>query len=115
MMSHVNIGHTMLSNSKREILKAAAIIALEHHECWDGSGYPFGKHGDQIHLYGRIAALADVSDALLSSRCYKDPWPVEKVLEFLREQQGKHFDPHLVDLFFDHLDEILLIHETNSD
>ncbi|MFZ9611588.1 MAG: DUF3369 domain-containing protein [Methylococcales bacterium] len=115
MMSHVNIGHTMLSNSKREILKAAAIIALEHHECWDGSGYPFGKHGDQIHLYGRIAALADVSDALFSSRCYKDPWPVEKVLEFLREQQGKHFDPHLVDLFFDHLDEILLIHETNSD
>jgi response regulator RpfG family c-di-GMP phosphodiesterase len=105
----------MLSKSKREILQAAAIIALEHHECWDGSGYPMAKRGEDIHPYGRIAALADVSDALLSRRCYKEPWPLEKVLEFLREQQGKRFDPRLVDLFFTHLDEILRIREANAD
>ena len=115
MMSHVDIGHSMLSKSKREILQAAAIIALEHHECWDGSGYPMAKRGEDIHPYGRIAALADVSDALLSRRCYKEPWPLEKVLEFLREQQGKRFDPRLVDLFFTHLDEILRIREANAD
>jgi response regulator RpfG family c-di-GMP phosphodiesterase len=115
MMSHVDIGHTMLSNSNRELLQAAAIIALEHHECWDGSGYPLAKRDEQIHLYGRIAALADVSDALLSRRCYKEPWPLEQVLQFLREQKGKRFDPRLVDLFFEHLDEVLRIRDANLD
>jgi len=109
MKTHVAIGHEMLKHSNRSILKAAAIIAHEHHEKWDGNGYPQGLAGTDIHIYGRISALADVFDALGSNRCYKKAWPDEDIFLLLKEQSGIHFDPQLIDLFFENLEEFLAI------
>ena len=109
MKTHSPIGYEMLKNSKRSILKLGAIIALQHHERYDGTGYPQGLKGEEIHIFGRIVALADVFDALNSNRVYKKTWPLEEILEYIVEQRGKHFDPRLVDIFIDNLDEILLI------
>jgi len=104
MKTHVSIGYDMLKHSDRPIMRTAAIIALEHHEKWDGAGYPKGLAGNDIHIYGRITALADVFDALGSDRCYKKAWDDDKIFELLREQSGMHFDPTLVDMFFNNLD-----------
>lgn len=109
MKSHVTIGYDMLKHSDRPIMRTAAVIAQQHHEKWDGSGYPQGLSGDKIHLYGRITALADVFDALGSARCYKEPWADEKIFELLKEQSGKHFDPDLVSLFFANLQQFFEI------
>lgn len=109
MKTHANIGYEMLKGSNRIVLQAGATIALEHHERWDGSGYPFGKTGEDIHIYGRITALADVFDALGSDRCYKKAWPLEKTLALLKEEKGKHFDPRLIDLFFKNINKVLSI------
>lgn len=109
MKTHTTIGHRMLSISQRPLLRMAAIVALEHHEKWDGSGYPKGLVGEEITLAGRITALADVFDALGAVRCYKSAWALEDILNYFREQRGKHFDPVLLDLFFEHLDEFLAI------
>ncbi len=106
MRQHAEIGYRMLVSSKRKVLQAAAIVAHEHHERWDGNGYPQRKAGTDIHIYGRITAVADVFDALLNDRCYKKAWPLDKVLALFREERGRHFDPDLVDLLFDKLDEI---------
>jgi len=106
MKTHASIGQEILGHSKREILQAASIIAYEHHEKWDGSGYPRGLKGEEIHIFGRISALADVFDALSHKRCYKEAWPMEQVLDLIKEQNGKHFDPSLVDIIFDNLDEV---------
>lgn len=97
MRQHAEIGREMLGRSRREILQAAAMLAGHHHEKWDGTGYPLGLKGEDIHLYGRIGAVADVFDALGSRRSYKEPWPMEKILEYLRENRGSHFDPAIVD------------------
>ena len=115
MKTHAQLGHDMLQHSSRPILKTAAIIALEHHEKWDGSGYPRGLKGGQIHIHGRITALADVYDALGSSRCYKEAWEDERIYTFLKEQAGFHLDPDLVKLFFDNLDPFLKIRESFKD
>jgi response regulator RpfG family c-di-GMP phosphodiesterase len=115
MKTHSFIGHEMLKNSKRSILKSGAIIALEHHERYDGQGYPQGLSGENIHIYGRIVALADVFDALGSDRVYKKEWSLEDILHYIREQRGKHFDPQLVDIFMDKLEEIMLIYQKFSD
>ena len=109
MKEHSIIGYNILKDSKRDILKAAAIVAKEHHEKYDGSGYPFGLKGEEIHIYGRITALADVFDALGSERCYKEVWEDEKIFQLFKDEKGKHFDPKLVDLFFDNLDKFLQI------
>lgn len=109
MKTHSPIGYEMLKNSKRSILKLGALIALQHHERYDGAGYPQGLAGEEIHIYGRIVALADVFDALNSTRVYKRTWPLDDILAYIREQRGAHFDPKLVDIFMDNLDEILLI------
>lgn len=106
MKTHAIKGYEILKDSKRPIIKAGAIIALDHHERWDGKGYPAGKSGEEIHIYGRISALADVYDALRHSRCYKEAWPVDKVAEFIKQESGKHFEPKLVELFLLHLDEL---------
>jgi response regulator RpfG family c-di-GMP phosphodiesterase len=87
----------------------AATIAYEHHEKWNGSGYPRGLKGKEIHIAGRLTAIADVFDALDSNRCYKKSWPLENILDFIKQQQGEHFDPDLVDIFFANLDEFLTI------
>lgn len=110
MMNHPAIGHAMLQHSKRDILVTAGIIAYQHQEKWDGSGYPQGLAGEQIHIFARIIALADVFDALYSPRVYKEAWPIEKVRQWFGEQRGSHFDPQLVDLFLEHLDEFVAIY-----
>jgi response regulator RpfG family c-di-GMP phosphodiesterase len=107
--THSMIGFDMLKNSQRNIMKAASVIALEHHEKFNGKGYPKGLKGEEIHIYGRITALADVFDALGNDRVYKKAWELDKILELLKEEQGEHFDPVLVDIFFDNLQEILAI------
>ncbi|MEP6148964.1 MAG: HD domain-containing phosphohydrolase, partial [Nisaea sp.] len=115
MKSHAELGHRMLAGSNRKILKAAATIALEHHEKWDGSGYPHGKKGDDIHIYGRLTALADVFDALGSDRCYKQAWPLDRIVSLLQEERGRHFDPLGVDLFMANFDEIVAVRERFAD
>lgn len=109
MDTHAAIGYEMLKHSHRPLLRLAATVAYEHHEKWDGSGYPRGLSGENIHIYGRITALADIFDALGSDRVYKKAWDDERIFTFFREESGKHFDPALVDIFFDHLDEFLSI------
>lgn len=111
MKTHSMIGYELLKGSQRPILQVAAIVAKEHHEKWDGTGYPEGKSGEDIHIYGRITALADVFDALGSDRYYKKAWPLDEILEFVKNQRGKHFEPKLVDLFFESLDEFIQIKE----
>ena len=107
MKTHTEIGYGVFKNSKRELLKASAIISHEHHERWDGKGYPRGIKGQNIHIYGRITAIADVFDALGSDRVYKEAWPLERILELFRNEAGKQFDPHLVKLFLENLDAFL--------
>jgi PAS domain S-box-containing protein len=115
MRSHSAIGYSVLSGSERPILNAAAIIAHQHHEKFDGSGYPNGLSGDAIHIYGRIVAIADVFDALGSDRPYKKGWELEKIFELFHNERGKHFDPTLIDLFFEYLDEFLTIRNQYQD
>jgi response regulator RpfG family c-di-GMP phosphodiesterase len=115
MRTHTTVGFKMLSTSERRIFQAGAIIANEHHEKWTGGGYPNDKSGADIHIYGRIVALADVFDALGSDRCYKKAWELEKVLDFLREQRGVHFDPELIDGFFAALPKVLMIRDEYAD
>ena len=106
MKSHSEIGYNMLCNSKRKLLRFAAEIARSHHERWDGHGYPKGISGEEIPLAGRICAVADVLDALSSPRCYKQPWPEERVKEEFIKQRGAQFQPELVDALIEHWDEI---------
>ena len=115
MNTHAKIGFDMLNSSSRPLLKTAATVALEHHEKWDGTGYPNGLKGDEIHIYGRITALADVFDALGSDRCYKKAWDDKRIFELFQEESGKHFDPQLVKIFFDNKEEFLKIRKKLSD
>lgn len=115
MDTHAGLGFEMLKNSQRTLLKMAATVAYEHHEKWDGSGYPRGLSGEDIHIYGRITALADVFDALGSDRVYKKAWDDIKIFAFFREERGKHFDPKLIDIFFDHLEDFLAIRDRLKD
>ena len=115
MKTHAQLGYDILKNSKREILQAAAIVSHTHHEKWDGSGYPLGIKGDNIHIFGRITAIADVFDALGSERVYKKAWPLEKILELFNEEKGKHFDPNLIEVFMNNLDDFLEIKEKYKD
>ena len=100
MDTHAKLGYDMLKMSNRPLLKMAATVAYEHHEKWDGTGYPNGLKGEDIHIYGRITALADVFDALGSDRVYKKAWDNEKIFKLFKEERAKHFDPKLVDIFF---------------
>ncbi|WP_377702141.1 HD-GYP domain-containing protein [Pseudoduganella sp. UC29_71] len=111
MQSHSTIGADIIGEHTHGMLALARNIALTHHEKWDGSGYPRGLAGEDIPLEGRIVAIADVFDALTSSRPYKEAWPVEEAVQYLRQQRGQHFDAHLVDLFLEHLPEIVEIKE----
>lgn len=106
---HTTIGYDIFKTSDRRLLKAAATIALQHHECWDGTGYPGGLKGEEIHIFGRITCLADIFDALGNNRIYKNAWSLEDILAYIKVQKGKIFDPRLVDIFFENLDEILKI------
>jgi putative two-component system response regulator len=114
MMRHSQIGADILGNSDSELLRTSAIIALSHHEKYDGSGYPNGLRGEEIPIEGRIIALADVFDALSSKRVYKEAWTIEDVLGRIQEDTGSHFDPMVVAAFFEGLTEILEIQERYS-
>ncbi len=106
MQTHTTIGYNILKNAKSTYLAHGAVIALSHHEMYDGTGYPLGLKGDDIHLFGRIVAVADVFDALISRRPYKVAFPLEMSIGLLVKERGSHLDPKIVDLFLDNLDEI---------
>lgn len=109
MKTHAEKGYELLKSSKRRLTTAASIIAREHHEKWDGTGYPRGLKGEEIHIYGRIVALADVFDALTHKRQYKDAWSTDDAVEYIKSHSGSHFDPALVEIFVDNLPDFLSI------
>jgi len=115
MDTHADLGYHMIKNSEKPLLKAAAIVAREHHEKWNGTGYPRKLSGEDIHIYGRITAIADVFDALGSDRVYKKAWSDEKIFGLLKEERGEHFDPKLIDIFFENLDKIKAVREQFKD
>jgi response regulator RpfG family c-di-GMP phosphodiesterase len=106
MRTHAELGASLLAVSKRPLLQYAAEIALTHHENWDGSGYPRGLSGEGIPIGGRITMLADVFDALGSSRCYKQPWSADDIRTYIVEQNGAKFEPRLVELLFENWDRM---------
>ena len=115
MKQHAEIGYRILAGSSSELLNLAATIAWTHHEKFDGTGYPRGLVGEQIPIEGRIAAVADVFDALTSARVYKPAMPNERSLNILREGRGKHFDPEVLDAFLDSMEEVVQIQATFKD
>ena len=106
---HAEFGYQILKNSTRPTIQLAATLAREHHERWDGKGYPDGLSKENIKIESRIATLVDVFDALLNERPYKPAWPVDKVEEALRQESGQHFDPSLVKLLLDDLPAFMAI------
>ncbi len=115
MQTHALIGEEILAKSDKRILQLGSIIAGQHHEKWNGKGYPRGLKGEEIHIAGRITALADVFDALGSKRCYKDAWPVADIIAVIKEERGEQFDPTLVDLFEENIDALVAIREKFPD
>ena len=111
IQSHTVIGHRILDGSAWPVIRCAAQIALSHHECWDGSGYPHGVRGDQIPLDARIVAVADVFDALISHRAYKPAWEEEEAIAEMLKLRKTKFDPEILDLFMAHLPEMALTAE----
>lgn len=109
METHAEKGQRLLEGQKGEMLSSGALVAGQHHEKWDGTGYPNQLKGNEISLFGRISALCDVFDALTSKRVYKDAWPVDKAVDYIKDQRGRHFDPKQVDLFLDNLELFLEI------
>ncbi|NOZ38045.1 MAG: HD domain-containing protein, partial [Gammaproteobacteria bacterium] len=107
MKNHTLIGVRILEGDDCELLNAARTIALTHHEKWDGSGYPNGVAGEDIPVMGRLVAICDVFDALISKRPYKKAWSMDDTIELLKKERGKHFDPHLLDCFLGILPEVL--------
>ena len=115
MTQHAVIGGKLLDGHNSELMILARDIALTHHEKWDGTGYPYGLKKDKIPICGRIAALADVFDALTSRRPYKSPYPIGKSVEIIKKGKGSHFEPKLVDLFLENIDAFVKIKNELSD
>lgn len=107
--SHTTKGYEILKGSKRKIIKTAAIIALQHHERWDGNGYPMGLKDDHIHLFARITTVVDVFDALYHDRVYKKAWNVSDIIDFFNLERAKIFDPNITDIFLEHINDFTLI------
>ena len=115
MKTHAGIGAEILGAGASDYVNMGSIIALSHHEKWDGSGYPSGLSGEDIPLVGRICAVADVFDALTSKRPYKDAFSVERSLEIMEQGRGSHFDPKVLDAFLENMDSVLKIKEKHAD
>ncbi len=111
MKEHTTNAHYFLKRSNKKLIKAGDIIAHQHHEKWDGTGYPQGLQGGEIHIYGRIVALADVLDTLTHKRVYKDSWSFEDAAKYITDHKGSHFDPYLVELFENNLEKFRKIIE----
>lgn len=112
MQNHSKIGFDILKQSKQPLMQTSAIIAHQHHEKYDGTGYPRGLKGEEIHIYGRIVAIADVFDALSNKRCYKDAWDIDEVYKYLKDNSGAQFDPTLIDIFLNSKDMVESIRKT---
>jgi len=104
MKTHSLLGYEMLVDSEFELMQCAAVIALEHHERWDGAGYPHAKEGENISLLGRICAVADVFDSLLDKRIYKEPWEEKIVRDYFVMMRGSQFDPYITDILLENFD-----------
>ena len=115
MKNHTSYGWEIFHKSKHELLQTAALISHQHHEKWDGSGYPRGLRGEDIHIFGRITAVADVFDALSHDRVYKKAWSIEETLEFIQEQSGTAFEPKIVNLLLENVDKIIEIKTLYAD
>lgn len=115
IQTHAEKGYRILAHSERPLLKCASIVALQHHEKFDGSGYPSGLKGEAIDIMGRIVAVADVFDSLGTKRSYKPAWELDTILEYFKAQRGIHFDPELVDILLGNIDEILTIRNLTAD
>lgn len=112
---HAEYGYQLLKDSRRPLLKTAAIMAREHHEFWDGNGYPMQLKGEDIHIFSRITAIADVYDALRSKLHHKEAWPIEMVVRYFTDQKGKQFEPKLVDIVMQNIDKFEKIQRKYSD
>lgn len=110
MKNHTLIGESILSAHSSEIMKLSSVIARTHHENWDGSGYPLALSGNQINIAGRVTAVADVFDALLSDRPYKKTWDIEKAINYIQDESGKKFDPEIVSVFVKNMEEITALY-----
>ena len=115
MRGHTSIGGRILEGSTSKVMQAGKVIALSHHEKWDGSGYPRGLKGEKIPLWGRICCVADVYDALVSNRPYKKAFQTEKALNIIKADSGTHFDPRVIDAFVKHMDRVVQIQHENSE
>lgn len=107
MKKHTLYGWEIFNKSTHHLLQTSALIAYTHHEKWDGTGYPRGLSGEDIHIFGRITAISDVFDALTHDRIYKTAWSIEETLEFIKSERGKAFEPKLVDLLIENMNEII--------
>ena len=110
MQQHTEVGYEILKDSPSKYLQTGAVIALNHHEKFNGEGYPRGLKGENIPLEARIVAVADVFDALVTNRPYKKSWPLEKAFEYIREERGNHFDPDCADIFEQQSEQVISIH-----
>ena len=115
MKQHTVYGFEIFNKSEHELLKTAALISHEHHEKWDGTGYPRGIQGLDIHIFGRISAVADVFDALSNDRVYKKAWSIEETLNHIKDQSGKAFEQKIVELLLENVEKILDIKKKNID
>ncbi len=109
MKTHTTLAHNVLKISDRKFIKAAEVIAMQHHEKWNGTGYPQGLAREEIHIYARIVAIADVFDALTHKRVYKEAWSIDDAVEYIAQHKSTQFDPVLVDIFVEHIDEFIAI------
>ncbi|MCP3900662.1 MAG: DUF3369 domain-containing protein [Desulfobacteraceae bacterium] len=115
LQTHSQIGFDIFNKSEKKIMKTAALIALQHHEKWDGTGYPNNLSGENIHIFGRITTVADVFDALSHNRIYKEKWGTDKIIKFFKSESGKHFDPKLIKILLSSIDEFMEINRKLPD
>lgn len=114
MKKHATIGYEIFKKSTHRLLQMAATISHEHHEKWDGTGYPRGLKGEDISICGRITAVADIFDALSNDRVYKKAWPIEDVIEYMKKESGKTFEPKLISIFLENIDAFCDIHKCHN-